>query len=251
MIKSDPVSVTRHIPLYLAFGLLACFSACANKPVHTAGIETSGTSRVAVSQEKYWWYCRFKLHWPENTDFDLVPDLMLAHAVVKPVLDAYRPKLDYWRFHRRAVHDAAGHQFSFIFYTDPGTAAAVMFDLKKSAILQQALSENIVEKISFDDTNNPDKPDLEDTSDQRWPPEIQKNWPAYIMGVSSTWLGLISDMMTDTPAVDNIHELVEQYRKVDSDIASMWSRNGQHAFIHHLSAVFGYEPITIKQEVRF
>jgi len=239
------------MPVYLAFSLMTCLSACANKPVHLAGVETAVNTRATESEEKFWWYCRFKVQWPEDTDIDLVADLMLAHDIVKPVLDVYRSKIEYWRFHRRAVHDEAGHQFSFIYYTDPVTAAAIMVDLKKSDILQQALSENIVDKIIFDDTDNPVKPNPGDTSDQRWPPEIQNNWPAYIMGVSSTWLGLIDDLMTDSPAVDSIQELVEQYRKVESEIASMWSRDGQHAFIHHLSAVFGYEPITIKQEVRF
>lgn len=235
----------------MVFILLTGLSACAGKSVHTDSMDANEVSRAAASEGKSWWYCLFRIYWPDNTDVDMSADLMLAHAVVKPVLDNYRPKIDYWRFHRRAIRDEAGHQFSFIFYTDPATAAAIMRDLKKSDVLQRAVSGNIVEKIEFDDTGNPLRPKLEDASDKTWPLEIQRNWPAYIMGASSAWLGLIDDLMSGTPATGDIHQLLEQYRKANAAITTLWTNNGQHAFIHHLSAIFGYEPLTIKQQISF
>ena len=204
-----------------------------------------------IKADQYWWYCHFKLDWPEDVELDLAVDLMLAHAVVGPVLQQHRQEIPYWRFHRRAARDEAGHQFSFIFYADSATATAVMADLHHSAILQQALTGKILERVSFDDPNNPVRPNLEDASDPDWTIEIQRNWPAYIMGVSATWLGLIDDVMPDTLATTDIQKLIQQYQQVHARITAMWTREGQHAFIHHLSAIFGYEPVMIRQEIQF
>ena len=251
MIKHVEPILKKFSAALLVTILLAGLSACAVNPARTAGFKTDRAGQTAENGKQYWWFCRFKITWPAGTPVDMTADLMLAHAVVEPVLDRFRSKIRFWRFHRRAARDGAGHQFNFIFYTDPGTAAAIMADLKKSAVLRQALSENIVEKINFDNPDIPRRPNPEDTSDKNWPVEIQKNWPAYIMGVSATWLGLIDELMSGMPAVADMHKLFDQYRQVDARITSMWSRNGQHAFIHHLSAIFGYEPLIINEEIRF
>ena len=50
--------------------------------------------------------------------------------------------------------------------------------------------------------------------------------------------------------VDSL-KLLEQYRKVDEKITEKWRNEGQHALLHHLSAVFGYEPMLIKKELVF
>ena len=231
--------------------LLAGLSACARPPLRTNTTAPATGVTSDIKADQYWWYCRFKIDWPETGEIDLAVDLMLAHAVVGPVLRQHRQEIPYWRFHRRAAIDDAGHQFSFIFYTDPATATTVMADLHQSAILQQLLTGKILERASFDKPNNPIRPDLKDVSDPDWSIEIQRNWPAYIMGVSATWLGLIDDFMPDAPATTDLQELIQQYRQVHERITAMWRREGQHAFIHHLSAIFGYEPVMIHQEIQF
>ena len=230
--------------------LLAGLSACANLPQGTTTVPVAGvTPEIKVDQ--YWWYCRFKVNWPEDAEPGMVVDLMLAHAVVGPVLQLHRQGIPYWRFHRRAVRDDAGHQFSFIFYSDRGTATAVMTDMRNSALLQQALSNKVLDRISVDDPDDPARPGLKDTSDPNWSIEIQRNWPAYIMGVSTAWLGLIDDVMRDARASTDLQELIQQYHQAHAKITAMWNREGQHAFIHHLSAIFGYEPLLIQKEIRF
>ena len=145
-----------------------------------------------------------------------------------------------------------GHQFSFLFYSTSSVSAAVMEDIRESNVLQQALVEKIVEKIAFDDPNKPRRPEIEAMSDPHWTLELQRNWPLYIMGVSSLWLGLIDDVMQGAPAHDdNFPKLLEQYRKARDAVTAIWHKEGQHTFLHHLSAIFGYEPLMIKRWIRF
>jgi hypothetical protein len=179
-------------------------------------------------------------------------DLLLAHAVVGPVLKEHTKELPWWRFHRRAAQDETGHQFSFLFYSNSGAAAAVMQDIRQSSVLQQALANRIVEKVAFDDPSNPCHPEIEAMSDPHWTPELQRNWPSYIMGVSSLWLGLIDDIMEHAPPHnDHFSELLERYRQAKDAVTNLWYQEGQHAFLHHLSAIFGYEPLMIRKRISF
>jgi hypothetical protein len=72
------------------------------------------------------------------------------------------------------------------------------------------------------------------------------------MGTSSLWLGLIDDAMQDYPeSYTDIHLLLEKYREVDGKISRTWRTEGQHALLHHLNAIFGYEPLQIKKALSF
>lgn len=90
-------------------------------------------------------------------------------------------------------------------------------------------------------------------SDSNWSITLQKHWPSFIMGVSALWLGLIDEEMGKISADHKmeISELLEVYRKAESTITTIWNREGQHAFLHHLSVVFWYEPLFIRKEIRF
>ena len=189
---------------------------------------------------------------PPETEINWAVDLLLAHAVVKPVLREHSKNLYWWRFHRRAATDETGHQFSFLFYTDSNVSAEIIEDLKKSNVLKQLLKEKIVERIILDDPDKPRHPEIESMSDPKWSPALQRNWPSYIMGVSSLWLGLIDDLTSDVPMDESsIHNLLENYRRIEATITSMWYKEGQHAFLHHLNAIFGYEPMLIIDALRF
>ena len=244
-------SLKIFLAMLMVVTLLSGLSACARPQSRSTATDSITVTAPATQNNHYWWYCRYTVDWPENAEPDLAVDLLLAHAVVAPVLKLHKLEIPYWRFHRRAARDDAGHQFSFIFYTDPYTAARIMTELNQSAILQQALTGRILDRINFDDIRNPAKPDLEDASDPGWSIEIQRNWPAYIMGASATWLGLIDDVMHYLPATTDIHELIGQYRQAQLKITALWSTEGQHALLHHLSAIFGYEPLFIQQEIQF
>lgn len=234
--------------------LLIFLSACAPRQPHFPPAMSTNFAQDVLENgvEASWWACRFKISWPPGAEVDWAVDLLLAHAVVGPVLREHTEKVSWWRFHRRAARDKGGHQLSFLFYSNSSVSAAVMEDIRQSNALQQALAKKIVEKIAFDDPNKPCHPQIEAMSDHHWTPELQRNWPSYIMGVSSLWLGLIDDFMKGVPAHDdNFPKLLEQYRQAQDAVTTLWRKEGQHAFLHHLSAIFGYEPLMIKKWTRF
>jgi hypothetical protein len=205
-----------------------------------------------ILDHTYWWKCSFKNVWKENKRPDLVVDLLLAHGVVSPVLAEHINDIPYWRFHRRAMRDPAGHRFTFLFYSEPETASTVFSKIRQSRVLKKAMAANLVEKVTLEDPNHPRFPDIEDTSDHHWSSDLQKNWPTFIMGASSLWLGLIDAYMHESPEdFDDINRLLEKYREVDAKIADTWRKEGQHALFHHLNAVFGYKPLLIRKELSF
>ena len=113
------------------------------------------------------------------------------------------------------------------------------------------LAEKIVERIIFDDPEKTKRHLVEDTSDPNWSLTLQRNWPSFIMGVSALWLGLIDDAMTNVAIHDDVSIMIEQYESVETAITNIWHNEGQHALLHHLNAIFGYEPLLIKKEIRF
>ena len=245
---------TRIISTTCVLTLVVLGAACAPRKMHfpPAMRTTFPPDDLERASGASWWACRFKISRPPGAEPDWAVDYLLAHAVVGPVLRKHTNELSWWRFHRRAVPDKIGHQFSFLFYSSSSVSADVMEDIRQSDILRQALAEKIVEKIIFDNPDKPTRPRIEATSDRRWSPELQRNWPSYIMGVSSLWLGLIHDVMADVPALhENLSMLLEQYRQAEGAVTTMWQREGQHAFLHHLSAIFGYEPLMINKGIRF
>lgn len=211
-----------------------------------------GLAMPSVGGNQSWWVCRFRMDWPEDAPADMTVDLLLAHAVVKPTLERYAPRLSYWRFHRRAARDASGHQFSFLFHTDPATAGELYAALQSSAVLAQLLNQNIVRRIVKDDPENPVRPQIADTSDSSWSPMLQRQWPAYIMGASQLWLGLIDEAVAELPPeLRGGEDLLAVYRAADARVSDLWFKEGQHAFLHHLSAVFGYRDLLIVKPMRF
>ena len=231
------------------------FSGCAHQSASTS--KTMAVEHIESSDlesgEMYWWYARFKITWPPEYPPDMAVDLFIADKVIRPVLEDYSSKLFRWRFHRRANRDPAGHQFSFIFYTDIETAAEIMNKIKSTGLLQEALSSHVIEQLFLDDPDKPSRPALGDTSDPAWVDTLQKHWPAYIMGVSALWLGLIEEYKdkTNSDSELELQELIDTYREAQDRITNVWYEQGQHALLHHLNAIFGYEPILIRKDTRF
>ena len=109
----------------------------------------------------------------------------------------------------------------------------------------------MIVRDAYDDTGAITRPNIEDTSDRSWSPAIQKSWPFYIMGVSEMWLNLIREVASQTsggktPAT--VEEQLRFYEQVNASIEQMWKDEGQHAFLHHLNAIFGYEPLTVREK---
>jgi hypothetical protein len=197
-----------------------------------------------------WWYARFAMEWPQGQEPSWHLDLLLAHRVVAPVLDRYRGEIALWRFHRRAIRDSAGHQFSFIFHASPETARKVFSTIQVESTLKEMKARGLILRDSYDDPSVITRPNIQDTSDPRWPPAIQKSWPYYILGVSEMWLNLIADMADGSPegkTPGDLKEMLAIYEQANASIETLWQEQGQHAFLHHLNAIFGYEPLAIHE----
>jgi hypothetical protein len=60
------------------------------------------------------------------------------------------------------------------------------------------------------------------------------------------WLNLIVEIaaenMTDEPP-SSMAEIEQFYQNVDEILTQLWQKEGRHAFMHHLNALFEYEPL--------
>jgi len=193
-----------------------------------------------------WWQVWFRMNWPPETEPVWHLDLYLAHQVIMPVLEKHKNDIHLWRFHRRAKRDRAGRRFTFWFYTTPAAAQKIVGTLRSDPIVINCLAAGLIDEVLYDTPTKIKRPDIEDTSDKNWPAVIQKTWPYYIDGVSQMWLNLVAqvadqDMADRRP--ESLEEIDRFYSRVNETVTQLWQRNGRHAFMHHLNAVFGYQPL--------
>ena len=193
-----------------------------------------------------WWHVRFHMNWPADTEPVWHMDLYLAHQVILPLLKEKKKDISLWRFHRRSKRDGEGRRFTFWFYATPATAQEIFDLIRLDPIVIKCMSAGIIDEVKYDSPAQISRPNIEDTSDKSWPDSIQKTWPYYIDGVSQMWLNLVA-AVADQKLKDNrpttIEETKQFYSQVNKDITGLWQKRGRHAFLHHLNAVFGYEPL--------
>jgi hypothetical protein len=202
------------------------------------------------TEELGWWYARFQMEWPKDAEPRWHMDVLLASEVLAPVIEDYRGEMALWRFHRRAARDAAGHQFSFIFYAGPNVAARIFDSIRASSLIVQLQKSGDLLAVTCDTTAAVHKPNIEDTSDPNWSPVLQRSWPYFIMGVSELWLTLVTQIaegQTSPGMPATLERKLDSYRKVDQTVQALWNREGGHALLHHLNAIFQYEPIMVNR----
>jgi hypothetical protein len=203
------------------------------------------TAPLAEDANEIGWYrISFEITWPKDQEPFWYMDALLADRVVAPVLEQYRGKIRSWRFHRRANRDAAGHRFSFIFYTSGFTAAQIIATIKQQPPLQRLLSGKQLVRVDYADPKVNNKPNIEDTSDPIWPLMVQKTWPSFIMGASDMWLGLVHELAQAARKNEKNNDET-LYREVQKQLSAFWREQGQHPLLHHLNALFGYEEMIV------
>ena len=197
----------------------------------------------ALPEGTGWWSVRFSIDRPEGEEPRWYIDALLGGEVIAPVFERRFQDIMIWRIHRRAGNDRYGHVFSFIFYGTAEGARRVYADIGASQVLQQLQESGVVTRVAFDDVSVINQPDVGDTSDSHWDPSIQQTWPALAMGASRMWLDLVS-----LKAAEHADEpgLVERYRHVQDDVTALWAAQGQHAILHHLAAIYAYQPLQIR-----
>lgn len=235
--------------LCIAALLLLALSACTRIDLARTPPEDLPTAALAATdRDDGWWSVAFHVAWDREKSPDWALDTLLADQVCAPALAALRPRIGLWRFHRRAAHDDAGHRFSVLVYTDETTAASLYGRVLSNPMVLWLEDEGHVDGVSLERVAAAGPPAIAESSDANWPTEIQASWPWYIMGVSQTWLALVHQVKAERPVGDLSGDtLLDYYREVNDRVTALWRDYGQHVYLHHLNALFGYAPLVIRE----
>jgi hypothetical protein len=230
----------RRVPALLGLCVLA---ACATPPRPAVLMPAIGMAN-GDGQPQRWHASCFRLRLDDAQRPVWATDLLLADRVAAPVMRAHAGDISLWRFHRRAAQDGAGHQFSVLLYTSDAVYADMHAQFEAHPAVQMLKAAGRLDTLIKDCRAAQIRPEIEATSDPAWDPAIQRTWPYFIMGVSASWLALIQDLARQT-AVDEAHPL-DSYAAFDRRISELWGGQGQHAYLHHLSGIYGYKPLRIQ-----
>lgn len=232
----------------VAILILFCSSCSRTKHV-SPGTAPSLTSSI---EDHTWWQLRYTVAWPAGQEPSWWVDGMLANEVIAAALQEAAREPPFWRFHRRAWRDPTGHRFSFLFYARESEALALKRITENSQTLKKLISRGIVEQTVFGRSGEPATSYVSSTSDNKWHPAIQAAWPAYIMGASKTWLRMIQHCQPSRFSSDgDLKIILESYQDASRCVRTLWKRDGRHAFLHHLSALMGYEPLDLMTDTQF
>ncbi|MFI3135917.1 MAG: hypothetical protein QX197_03980 [Methylococcaceae bacterium] len=232
---------THWLPLALLSSLLlSCASPQPSLPLKQQPIIAANTTD---SDAIGWRSVSFHLQWQRDSEPDWTIGTLIAGEIIAPILSELRPQITAWRFHRRAADDATGHTFNFIVYSSAHTAEKIYARVTDNSNTMELKQSGQITAIVFDPLDRNLKPKREDTSDTTWPPAIKKTWPVFIMGASQMWLDLIMQLKSELP---NDNNLFNTYQTIQQQITALWKQHGQHAWLHHLNAVYGYSPIDMR-----
>jgi hypothetical protein len=231
--------------------LVFILSSCSGVQMPHESVERHVASQVVTreGEENYWWHASFKISWPEaDSAPNFSNDLIIVNEVIAPVLAVHTDDIKLWRFHRRAGRDAAGHQFSFIFYGTPETAGGIFNQLKQNPLLAELVDSNILLEVKLDDPTKPGKKEIADASDPSWPPSLQRSWPYFIMGVSVMYMDLVEQEVDQErmKKISSVTARLNDYRAANDRLTVLWKEQGQHAFFHHIGGIFGYETVEVQ-----
>lgn len=222
--------------LLLLVGLLAgCAGPAPRGPVFGA----QGEDALGMPKAPRWHAFRFRMPRAADGEVNSYIDAMLADLLLSPVLDRHRDDIELWRFHRRWPEDAVGHQFSLLVFAQPAVVeqmwqAVDANPLQRALVADGFLSDWFVEPLGGRRGDDPAA-----TSDPNWTPLLQREWPHFIMGVSRLWLGLVRQHADGHLGLD----LHPRYVEVEAELNELWFAQANHALLHHLSALFGYQPL--------
>ena len=239
----------KNLVVMALWGIVSAWG-CVAGPRATVPVREPGPAASSAAGNG-WRAARFQFAWPEGEDPALHLDALVAHQVVAPVLNAFSDRILLWRFHRRAVRDNTGHQFSFLFYAPGPTAEAVVRALRSDGRLARLKDSGLLAQDRYSDTDAFEQPRIADTSDPQWSAPMRQAWPHFIMGASRMWLALIEVYAgrTDGGRIpDAPKPMAAFYKKIEADLVRTWQDEGRHALLHHLNALFGYGPVVVYEK---
>ena len=222
-------------------GMLLFLTACATTVQRLPANGSATTVQSVDAQVQAWTYVRFRLR-RDDEQVNSFLDTLIADQILAPVIARHEAQIGLWRFHRRWARDTTGHQFSFIFFASATTAEAVSGEIRLAPALERLRADGHLLEFRVDALEPGRASDPAATSDSSWPTDIQREWPKFIMGASRMWLGLVQS----EAARHRDLELYARYRAVETALGQAWHDKGNHAFFHHLSALFGYKPLKVR-----
>lgn len=192
--------------------------------------------------EKGWSAVRFTISWDKSSDPEWYIGTLIAGEVISPLLRKEQQKIIFWRIHRRAVDDKTGHVFSFIFYSSQVDAALIYQRFRDTKLIAQLRHQQLLLKVTYDALDNR-QTNLADSSDPAWPETIRSSWPFFMMGASQMWLEQIRIFKKETL---NEPDMQQRYQLIQSKMTELWQRQGGHALMHHLNALYAYQPVLVQ-----
>ena len=190
-----------------------------------------------------WYAVRFSIPWEKETEPKWYIGTLIASEVISPLLEGDQQNVVCWRMHRRAVHDKMGHVFSFMFYSSQTDAVLIYQHFKSNKILTELRHQQLLSSVSYDSLYNTSQTKIADTSDPVWPEKMRASWPFFIMGASQMWLEQIRAFKKETL---NESDIQQRYIAIQSKLTDLWQEQGQHALIHHLNALYAYQPVLVR-----
>lgn len=231
--------MSRALALFAWFFITACASSGAGlvKPVPQAQVGQTDSS---------WHSCRARWHWSEGVGPPWGGDGLLAVAVFAPLVESADLELSLWRFHRRAARDDAGRRFSFIYRGTASSADSIRHWIKTHPMVHALLEDGVLEEMDCSEVAYWSGTSLAATSDKNWSEVMQQVWPYYINGVSRMWLALMQEQIGPMRGERTLQQLLRDSERAHQITTGIWQLEGQHALLHHLSSVFGYQPLLIR-----
>lgn len=180
-------------------------------------------------------------------------DLFLIHEVVSPSSSQYRSKIPLWRYHRRFANDKRGHQFRYIFFSEPEVRNELEESVARNERLQSLVAAGFLRSFECLQLRGARASTVEGASDPSWHPAVQEAWPVYAMGVSLFLESLVHFYFDQElySTLSSVQEQVRHFRAIRFAIRDLVKRDGQHALLHHLSALLGYDPIHLEKDIVF
>ena len=222
--------------------------ACTTLPQSRATFSSPGAPAISESKSYTWHVVWFTLARARGESAPFYLDTLIAHRVIQPVLRQNQSAIALRRFHRRSGFDRSGHRFSFIFYAPAEQAAAIVNAIEHNELLHTLSRSQHIQAQGHQEKSDA----VESTSDAHWPIEVQKSWPYFMYGASEAWLRLVDlqALEAQRTSVENEMESLEQmlefYRDVQQQVTELWRTTAAHAYMHHLNAIFAYEPIFLR-----
>lgn len=230
-----------------------CAAGCARQPLQPdSGLMPPGYATVTAHTGHAWYRACFWMPFDEADAPRWAMDLLLADRVAGPAIARHADAIPLWRFHRRAARDVTGHRFSLLFYADAATAEQLFVELEADPLLPTLVTAGYLLGMKRQCAADPFGSGPEASSDHDWDVRLQRTWPYFIMGVSAHWLALIGEVGAEVPLASTAPDaLLERYARIGDEIDAIWRAQGQHAYLHHLSALFGYQPLSVETLIQF